>query len=539
LKPSLLVLFGAVMMLLAIACANVAGLLLARGSARQKEIAIRTALGASSARLIQQALTKSLLLAAAGGGLGLTIALWATHLAALAAPKIGSPLAHAELDARVLAFAGAAVLLTALLFGAAPALQSAVSNLAHSLKQGGQAAELSRRGKRLHSGIIVGELAIALVLITLAGLLIRSFQRVQQVDLGFQPEDRLMMNVWLPYTKYSQPQQQIAFYSELLRRLQSLPGVADAAITQNPPLGNFDGRGMLPEGRANIPENILSPQGYFISADYLRTMGIPLLRGRDFTEADDRDHQLVALVSQSLANQMWPGEDAIGKHLQLLSDKKVNGQYPFRTIVGIVGDIRHLGPEQRILPALYVPFRQLPVTFMTLIVHGSQPAALAPSIRREVSALDKELAVFRVGSYEEFLSQSILVRRLSMLLVVLFGAMALFLSAVGLYGLVAYVVSRRVREFGVRAALGATPADLLRLVVGSGLRLIALGIAIGILASLVAARAISSVLFGIRPADALTIISTILILAAVGVLASTVPARHAARVDPVEALRGE
>jgi putative ABC transport system permease protein len=308
---------------------------------------------------------------------------------------------------------------------------------------------------------------------------------------------------------------------------------------QNPPLGNFDGRGILPEGRANAPENILAPQGYFISSDYLRTMGIPLLRGRSFTDADDRDHQPVALVSTSLANLMWPGEDPIGKHLQLFSDKKVNGQYPFRAVIGVVGDVHHLGPEQRVLPGLYVPFRQLPVTFMTLIVHTPRPLALVPSIRGEVNALDKELAVFRVGAYEEFLSESILVRRLSMLLVVLFGAMALFLAAVGLYGLVAYVVSRRVREFGVRAALGASPADLLRLVVGSGLRLIAVGIAIGVAASLVAARAISSVLFGVRPADAFTIVAMVVILAAAGLVASVVPARHAARVDPVEALRGE
>lgn len=539
LKPSLMILLCATLTLLLIACANVAGLLLARESSRQKEFALRTALGATRARIIRQSLTESFLLAGLGGLLGLSIAYAATRIAVTLAPRIGSPLAGASIDPAVLIFAGCAMLITTVLFGLAPAWHVTAVNPALGLKQGGQKSQVSRGSKRVHGVVIVGELALAVAMLTIAAVLVRSFIRLQRVELGFQPDHLLVMNVWAPYAKYKQPEQETAFYTELLRRVSSLPGVETAGLVQNPPLGDFDGRAILPEGRQDEPQNYLSPQAYLVTTDYLRTMQISLRDGRRFTDADNGQSPPVALVSKSLAARIWPGEDPLGKRFQLLSDKKVEGHYIFRTVVGVVADIRHLGPEERVLPAIYVPFRQLPASWMSLVVRSEQPMKLVPAIRAQLHALDPEIAAFRIGKYEQFLSDSLLIRRIVTGLIVVFGSMALFLAAIGLYGLVSYVVSQRMQEFGVRAALGARPQDLLCLVLGSGLRMVAFGSLIGLAAGAVAERILASMLTGTRGTDVPMMAVAVTLLATIGVVATVIPASRAAHVDPIETLRGE
>lgn len=539
LKPSLiLLLFGALILLL-IACANVAGLLLARGSSREKEFAVRLALGATWARSIRQSLTESVLMAAIGGLLGLFVAYTASRIAATLAPKIGSPLAHAAVNPRALIFAGCAVLTTTVLFGLAPALQITRRDLAGRLKQGGRASELSFGGKRLHGAVIISELALALVMLSVSGLLIHHFIRLQEVNLGFQTDHLLVMNVWAPFSKYQKPEQQISFYTELLRRVTSLPGVDSAALTQNPPLEDFDGRAVLPEGLKDDPQNYLSPQAYLVTPDYLHTMRIRLQQGRSLTDTDNEHSAPVALVSKSLAAKIWPGQDAIGKRFQLLSDKKVDGHYIFRTVVGVVDDVRHLGPEAPVLPAIYAPFRQLPVNWMSLIVSSKRPLALVASIREQLRELDPEVAAFHIEEYDELLSDSLLIRRIAMSLIAGFGGMSLFLGGVGLYGLISYAVSRRMREFGVRVALGARPRDLVRLVLGSGLRLVLVGALIGLVGAAIARRVVLSLLPGVAGGNGLTIASATALLVAIGVLASVMPASRALHADPVETLRGD
>ena len=539
LRPSLTILGWAAAMLLLIACANVAGLLLARSNNRQKEFAMRSALGAPRSRLLRQAFTESLILATLGGAIGIAIAEVAAGMCVLLAPKLGSNLVKVAIDTTSLAFGGCAVLLTSILFGLAPALQSAKANISCAIKQGGQNKEVSRGGQRFQSLIVIGEFVLALTLLTVAALLVQTFVSLQKVDVGFRPERKLLMHVWLPSMKYKKPEQQVQFFDELIRRVSHLPGVKSAALVQNPPLGNFDGRAILPEGQADIPQNLLSPQAYFITPDYLQTMEIPLLQGRGFSAADNESGQLVAIVSQSLANRMFPGQDAVGRKLQLLSDKKIDGKYPSRVIVGVVGDIRHLGPDARVTPGLYVPFRQLPVTWMSLVVDCESPSAIVPSIRGELRTIDRDVAAFKISTYEDLLSDSLLIRKLAMGLISTFGGMALFLAAVGLYGLLSYGVSVRMREFGVRAALGALPADLVKLVLRSGLKLVLLGGLVGIVSSAVAGRFAASVIAGTIPPDVLTITTSFAILAGVAVLASLIPALAAGRANPASTLRTE
>ena len=539
-RSSVMLLTYAVLALLLIACSNVAGLLLARGAARQKEFAVRTALGASRMRVVRQGLTESLVLAAIGGFLGIGIAFACARLSVLFAPKMGSPLAHVALDPQVLFFAAAATFLTAVMFGVVPAVQSASSNLAESLKQGGQRSEGSGGGKKFHAVVVTTELALALMVLTCAALLVNGFIKLQRVNVGFDPHDRLQMNVWISYQKYNKPEQQIAFFSELMRQVQNMPGVTSAALTDNQPMGGYDGRGILPEGKADVPENKPSPQAYSVTVDYLKTMGIPLLRGRNFEPTDNEKSAPVVLLSKDLAEQIFPGEEPLGKKIQMQSGlKDANGKNVWRTVVGIVGDVMQLGPDGRKTPGFYMPYQQFPVTGMTLIVHAPHAQPLVAPLRRIVNRMDPDVAVFRVQTYEETLSDALMLRRVAMLLITAFGAIALFLAAVGLYGLMAYVVSRRQHEFGVRSALGAQRADILKLVLGSGLRLVAIGSVIGLGCSFAATRVIGSALDGLGSPDAKTLGSAFAVLITAGLIANFIPAVNAANVDPALPLRGE
>jgi putative ABC transport system permease protein len=538
-RPSLLLLLGAVATLLLVSCVNIAALLLARGSARRKEMAVRAALGASASRLLLQALTESMLLSSLGAALGMALAFLARNMARSLAPNMGSPLAHASIDYRVLLFTALVTVITAVLFGAAPALQSLKIKVVDTLKQGGQVSGIGRSQKKLHGALIIIELALAVVLLSVGGLLMRSFVRVQQVDLGFQPEQRLSINVWPPYAQYRSPEKQRAFFHELLRRVEAIPGVYSAAVVQNAPLHSFDGRAVLPEGREDRPENVLSPEAYFVTPKYLQVMGTPLLRGRAFTDSDDDHSQQVAIISEQLAAQIWPGQDSIGKRLQFHSDKKVDGKYPFRTIVGVVADIRHNGPELPAKPSIYLPFDQFPVPFLTLVVHSATPQAIVPAIRRELAGIDADIALFDIGTMSDFMARTTLLRRLSMSLVVAFGLLALFQAAVGLYGLISYLVAQTQRELGVRAALGASPKNLLMLVGRFAFRLLLAGSVVGLVIAVIINRVIVSMLFETLPLDLVTILASVAVLALVGLLASYLPARRAAYADPSLVLRGE
>ena len=425
--------------------------------------------------------------------------------------------------------------ITAIAFGIAPGLQAAASNISETLKLGGQRTSgVTKRG--YHNAIVVTEMALALAVLTIAAMLANDFIRLQRLDLGLALEDRLVMSIWIPSAKYREPQKQFAFYDRLLAEVTALPGVRSAAIVQNPPLTNFDGRAVLGEGYADIPENLLSPQSYFVSPDYTKTMGIPLLRGRVLTERDNESAPLVALVSESLAEQLFPNEDAIGKRIRVSTS---NDQKQWHTIVGVVGDVRQLGPEGRPTGGMYLPAHQFPVPWMNLVVHASAPLALTPSIRKIVAGLDPDVATFDIARYEDVISDSVLVRRTAMLLTLAFGGVSLFLSAIGLYGLVAYVVSTRMHEFGIRSALGAQRADLLKLVVGSGARLILAGTLIGICASFAAAKLVSASVEGLSVSKAAGLGPAVVTLLVVAFVASIVPARAAANVDPALPLRTE
>jgi predicted permease len=539
LKPSLSILSLAVVLLLLSACANLAGLLLARGSTRQREFAMRLSLGAPKRRIFRQVLIESLILGSLGGLFGMALVFAARRAGIALAPKLGSQLSHVTVDGRVLAFCGLAVLFTSILFGLAPAFRAAHVSLSEALKQSAQSVEGPRSGQYFRSAIVVGEFVLALTLLTVSTQLIQTFVRLRQIDMGFDPAGRVVMNVWLPSAKYKDPGRSVAFFEELLRRVSSLPGVTSSALVQNPPLGSFDGRAVLPQGKADIPQNLLSPQAYLVTPDYFRTMGISLLRGRIFTNADNEHGQAVAIVSQNLANRMFPGQDAIGRKLQLYSDKKIDGRYPDRTIVGVVSNVRHLGPDGRVTEGLYVPFRQLPVTFMSLVLWCKTPVGIVPSVRRELRSLDSDVAAFRIGNYVEFLADSLLIRKMATVLIASFGAVALFLAGVGLYGLLSYTVSLRIREFGVRAALGALPRDLVALVVQSCMKLLIIGATIGLISSALAARIVATTLAGTVRLDWATIVSCLAMLTAVGFVACTLPARTAGLANPAATLRGE
>jgi len=537
-RAALLVLLGAVGLVLLIACVNVANLLLARAASREKEIAIRMALGARRLRILRQLLTESILLAAAGGGLGLLLGSWGIAGLTTLIPGDFRDVVTVSIDRWVLGFTLGVSLLTGLVFGLMPALRASRSDVNDSLKEGGRTSAGASH-QRFRSVLVASEVALALLLLASAGLMLRSISRLLAVDPGFNTDNVLTLRVALPEAKYTKDAQVVAFYKQVLERVRALPGVTSASVARPLPLTD-DGwqTDFYPEGRPIPPPGqIPNSDFHMIDPDYLRVMGIPLIKGRAFTEADDDKALPVVLINATMAQRYWPGEDPIGKRIHL-DGRNMAGYWA--TVVGIVGDTKQYGLERKSKTEFYLPYLQRSVPSMELVVRtATDPLGLVNAVRSSVEAVDPDQPVYAVRTMGQYLAESVASRRTTMLLLGVFAGLALILAAVGIYGVMAYSVAQRTHEIGVRMALGAERGDVLKLVVRSGLKLALAGVAVGLVASVGLTRLMSSLLFGVRPTDPLTLGGVALLLTAVALLASYIPARRATRVDPTVALRYE
>jgi putative ABC transport system permease protein len=530
-------LLGAVGFLLLIACANVANLLLARATSRAREIAVRTALGANRTRIVRQLLTESVLLALLGGALGVGLAWWGTKALLSFAPNILPRASEISLDARALGVTCVLALATGIAFGLVPAIQATRINLNETLKESSRGASEGRHRQRLRGMLVVGEVAIALVLLVGAGLLIRSFARLHEVDPGFRPADALAIDLSLPEKKYGDAPKQSAFVDEMLARLAALPGVQSVGASHVVPFTGsdyvlgFSIAGRPPDALGQEP----STNYYAATPDYFRAMGIPLLRGRFFDERDRAGAPRVAIINESMAKQYFPGEDPIGQRINV-----TNGPETWREIVGIVGDTKHYRLDGETTLQTYEPFAQQPFDFLTVVVRTAGPAADLPAaIRTAIFSVDADQPIAGVRPLSALLANSIARQRFAMLLFAVFSGIALLLSAIGIYGVMAYSVTQRTGEIGIRMALGAQRRDVLRLILLQGGRLVGLGLAVGIAGSLVLTRFLAAMLFGVTAHDPLTFAAIALLLACVAALACLVPARRATKVDPLIALRAE
>ncbi len=533
-RSGLIFLLGAVALVLLIACANVANLLLARSTARQKEMAIRSALGASRWRVIRQLLTESVLLAVIGGGMGLLLAFWGMESLLALAPEDLPRIKDVALDVRVLGFTLLVTLMTGVIFGLVPALQASNPNLNETLKEAGRGTTSGRH--RVRNSLVIVEIALALMLLICSGLMIRSFSRLQQVNPGFNPDNALALSIALPGRKYPNSENHLAFYSQLVERTSALPGVIAAGLSQSLPiqddfLVSFDiqGRPPVPPGEGK------STNYYAVTTDYFKAMGISLLRGRLFTEQDNGKAPPVAIINETMANQYFSDEDPIGQRIHL-----TQGPDKFREIVGIVGDVKQYGLARPSPLQTYEPYLQMPFSGVTLVVRTqSNPEALSGAIRTEVLAIDKEQPVSRIRTLDQIISGSVQQQRFLMLLLGVFAAVALILAAVGLYGVMNYAVTQRTHEIGIRMALGANAGAVLRLIVGHGMLLALIGVAIGLAGAFAVTRVMESLLFSVSTTDPLTFASISVVLTGVALVACLAPARRAIKVDPMLALRHE
>ncbi|HYM11188.1 MAG TPA: ABC transporter permease [Bryobacterales bacterium] len=543
-RPALLILAGAVAFILLIACANVANLMLARATARRREIAVRLALGASRFRLIRQLLAESMLLAVAGGATGLLLAWWGIHALIATTPDIarfGLPRQQGiGIDGTVLAFTCLLSLATGVMFGFAPALQASKTDLNASLKEGGRAPMGGAR-TRLRSALVVSEIALASMLLAGAGLLIRSFQKLHSIDPGFRPRNVLTLAVSAAGSPHAGVVQRAAFYHRLVEQAAAIPGVQSASAVNHIPLaGDLWTNDFTIEGRpAPRPGSEPSAVYRVVLPDYFRTMGIALLEGRDFTERDTGNAPAVILINQALARRFWPGEDPLGKRMKLGG---ADSQSSWLTIVGVVRDVKQWGWADKPGNEMYLPYYQTasPQAYTTLVVRAAaDPAMLVKALPAAIWSLDKDLPISGLASMEDIVSNSMWQPRFSMLLLGSFAAVALLLASVGIYGMMSYAVSQRTHEIGIRMALGARPRDVLTMVIRQGAALAAIGLALGLAGSLVLTRLLSSLLYQVSTTDPPTFAAISALLAAVALAASYLPARGATKVDPLAALRYE
>ena len=541
LRLPILIMFAAVGLVLLIACANVANLLLAQATARRREIAIRIALGARRWTIVRQLLVESLMLAAGGGLLGVLGAFWGVEALAKLLPQSLSKLEGVTVDARVLLFTLGTSVLTAIVFGGVPALLASRTKPGETLSDVARDAAGGKSGRLVRRVLVVSEVALAVVLLVGAGLLIRSFQLLRQVDTGFATENRLTMKMVLPMPKYSKPEARRAFYDEMLRRVKEVPGVESAGmITFLPLVVNGMNFTFSVEGRTSAGDMKLPFAVYrTVSPDYFNAMGIPLQRGRFFETRDSHDATPVVLVNRRLAEQFWPNEDPIGKRLKV---GPLDSPSKWLTVAGVVGDARQTSIYDQKME-FYVPYMQEPRAFMAprdLVVRTKADAAsIAAAVRQEVWTVDKDQPISNVRTMDEVFASAISQERFQTLLLGLFAALALVLACVGLYGVISYSVAQRTHEIGVRMALGAQPLDVLKLVIRQGMFLTIAGLVVGIGAGLMATRVLSDMLFGVTPRDPLTFVGVPILLLAVAFLACYIPARRATRIDPLIALRYE
>ena len=539
-KPALLILLGAVGFVLLVACANVANLLLARAAVRQKEIALRVALGASRWRLIRQFLTESVLLSAIGGLVGLLLSFVALMVLRSFIPQEISQATEIAIDAKVLGFTLLVSILTGVIFGLAPITQASNLNLNETLKEGGRDSHAGSHGNRIRSLLVVTEVAVSLILLIAAGLLINSFIRLRNVDPGFRTDNVLTMGIVLPQLKYPDRARRSAFYTDAIRRVEALPGVKSAAVTNWIPLVfQGDSIGITAEGQPNLPVSerpnavtrVISPQ-------YFSAMGIHLLQGRLFDERDKENSPAVSIISEAMARRFWPGQDPIGKRFT-----PGDGDSPdeWIQVIGVVNDVRQFQLQAEPRPQMYLTHEQVGVFAPRYLVVKTavDPLSMASSVRDAVWAVDRDQPVSKISTMEEILADSIVRQRFSMLLLGIFAALALILAAVGIYGVMSYSVAQRTHEIGIRLALGAQTSTVLKLALGYGLKLVVVGTLIGLVVAFGLTRLMSTLLFGISPTDPITFAGISLILISVALLASYIPARRATKVDPIVALRYE
>jgi putative ABC transport system permease protein len=536
-RPALLVLLGAVGFVLLIACANVANLLLGRAGRRRRELAIRFTMGASRARIARQLLTETMILAVAGGTGGALLAFWGIDLLLALSPK-GLIDAHAlRVDFRVLAFLTALTILTGLLFGLLPALLATRASPGDSLKEGERNFGASVRGKQARNFFVIGEIGLALVLLTGSSLLVKSFLRLLNVGPGFDPHNLLTLKVDLPSSRYSKDPEVIAFFADLLQRIKQLPGVESASASSSLPFtGIGSGTSFTIEGRPASPENALSTDVRVVEPDYFRTMRIPIQQGRLFTRQEDTRESHVVIVSEALVQRYFPSQNPLGKKITIdMKDENVPSE-----IVGVVSDVKHHGLDSTPRPTIYWPHPELVYNSMTLVVRSkADPVRLTSSIRAIVQSIDPDLPISEVRTMEQRMSDSVAQARFNTLLLGIFSAVALLLAVIGIYGVMSATIAERTHEIGIRVALGAMPRDIWRQTLVAGAIITFAGLSAGFAASLMLTRLLASLLFSVKPGDPTTFALVTAVLASVALLACYVPARRAMRVDPMVVLRYE
>lgn len=537
-RPILMILLVAVAFVLLIACANVANLLLARVASRERELAVRAALGASRGRLVRQMLVETALLFVAGGLLGLLLAHWGVKALIALDPENIPRAQEIGVDGRVLAFTFLVSLATGLLFGLVPALSATGRRLYEALKEGGRAMAGGVHGRLVRNLLVGFEVAVALVLLVCAGLLIQSFARLSGVDPGFKPEGVLTARVSIPELKYPDEERQALFYEQLLERLSAIPGVEQAAAIYPLPLSGSDmSLAFTVEGRpAPPPAEVPSTNIRVISPDYFRAMGIPLVRGRAFEPRDREGAEDVLIINQTMASRIWPGENPLGKRITFGDPADPE----WRTVVGVVGDVRHDTLDQEKASEAYWPVAQGPFTDAVLVLRtAGDPVQLAGPLREGVRAVDRDLPLERIQPMEQVVSEALAQSRFKTLLLGLFAGLALGLAAVGVYGVVSYSVAQRTHEMGIRLALGARPGQVRRMVLLQGMRVVLISSAVGLALALYATRFLREQVYGVSATDPVTFAIVPLVLLAVALVANLVPALRATRVDPLEALRYE
>nr|MBA3767276.1 ABC transporter permease [Acidobacteriota bacterium] len=471
---------------------------------------------------------------------GLLLALWGTSLIEALGSRMLPLLGHVEIDARVLGFTVLISILTAVVFGLAPALHASRPDLNDALKESGRGSSGGPGRSRLRGALVVSEIALSLVLLICAGLLIKSVMRLRNVNPGFNPDNLLTMNVWLPSAKYPKAPAWLGFYDQMLQRIKAVPGVQAAGVVSVLPLStNFDGRTLEVEGQPKAPGESPEVELYIATPDYLRAMEIPTLKGRALSEQDGVNAPHVALLSETMARRFWPNEDPLGKRIRFLNSDPEEKR-PWKSVVGVVSDVKQKGLDAEGTMQFYLPLAQQPSSAMTLVVRtAAAPSTMIAPVRREILALDQDQAAFNIATMDQLRAESTALRRFSMSLLALFAGVALTLAAVGIYGVIAYSVTQRTHEIGIRLALGAETRDVLKLVVGQGLKLAVLGVGLGLIAAFALTRVLSSLLYGVSATDPVIFTSLSLLLAVVALLACLIPARRATKVDPMVALRYE
>jgi putative ABC transport system permease protein len=541
-RSTLAILQLAVLMVLLIACANLANLLLARSTTRQKEIAIRGALGASRSQLVRQVLTESVLLALAGGGLGVLFAYWSvgflTHLGTNFLPE----LTDVAMDAPVLIFTTGISLLTGVAFGVAPAIQASTIDLAGALKSGARSIGLSSSQVRMRSLLVAGEVALSIVLLVSAGLLVKSFVLLQHVDPGFDANHVAMTFVYPPRLEVASVEQQRAFFKTVTTRISAVHGIESAAIVSSvPDSGDFDSVRMKIRGRVFAPGQRPMPDRFIVSPGYFATLQIPLLRGRLFDDADDGAHPLVVIVNQLLVDEFFPGQDPIGQQVQIPTPGDFTEETePYRTIVGVVGNVLQNGLASHKTMQVYAPFSQYDCEQSNLLFRTSgDPLRFAATVRAELHDIDATLIAPEFAAMDKVVAGSIVEQRFSATLLTIFGISGLFLAAIGIYGVISYLVAQRTAEFGIRLALGATPLSVATLVIRQGMGPVLMGALVGVTASILTSRFVEHLLFRTGRLDPLTFVVVFGVLISSALMACYIPALRATRVDPLETLRAE